>query len=278
MRTDQSILLRFLIQGVLTILYLLAPEITTAGVVLFTASTDNTGGAFPVSVPGTNNPNIPTIDPAVTLAPNPALLDGTITGPLGGVTYGPVGFGANGGGNTGWVSISYTVTTSGLYQLIWEVAGADPKIGSAITIDNVRVDNNVLFDFSSGIPGGFVPKGTVGTSGAVPVTDASHNPLPDFGPTQGSQFAYMDISGGVTPIYDTVDPYLGSRLYSSLFSLSAGDTLTMDMAFLTNEGSPFFDYGIATLNVVPEPAALVIASISFLVLGATRLTIGKSAP
>jgi hypothetical protein len=108
-------------------------------------------------------------------------------------------------------------------------------------------------------------------SGAVTVTDTSHQPLPDFGPTQGTQCAYMDVSGGITPINDTVDPYLGSRLHSSLFSLSAGDTLIMDMAFLTNEGAPFLDYGIATLNIVPEPPGLIIASISVVVLGAARL-------
>ena len=78
----------------------------------------------------------------------------------------------------------------------------------------------------------------------------------NFNPTEGIKFAYMDISGGMTPIYDTVDPYLGSRLYSSLFNLNAGDTLTMDLAFLTNEGDPFHDYGIATLNFVPEPPSI----------------------
>ena len=244
-----------------------------ADTVLFTASTDNTGGAFPVSVPGTNNPNIPTIDPGVTLNPNPALLDGFQTGPLGGVTYGPFGFGGNGGGNTGWVSVSETVSVSGLYRLIWEVAGADPKIGSALAFDNVRVNGNLLFGFEGGIPGGFNALGTVGTSGSVPVSDpvGGTNP-PAFSPTEGSLFAYMDISGGITPIYDTVDGYLGSRLYSSLFNLNAGDTLTMDLAFLTNEGDPFHDYGIATLSFVPEPSGLVVASIALTILG-----IGESA-
>jgi hypothetical protein len=46
----------------------------------------------------------------------------------------------------------------------------------------------------------------------------------------------MDISGRITPIYDTVDGYLGSRLYSSLFNLNAGDTLTMDLAWMPTEG------------------------------------------
>ena len=54
---------------------------------------------------GTFNPVIPSIDPGVTLNPDPAFLDGNITGPLNGVTYGPFGFGGNAGGNTGWVSV-----------------------------------------------------------------------------------------------------------------------------------------------------------------------------
>jgi hypothetical protein len=78
----------------------------------------------------------------------------------------------------------------------------------------------------------------------------------------------MDISGGFTPIYDTVDPYRGSRLYSSLFSLNAGDTITMDLAFLTNEGDPFHDYGIATLHAVPEPSGVVLGWVAVLTLGA----------
>jgi hypothetical protein len=232
--------------------------------ILFTASTDNTGGAFPVSVPGTNNPNIPAVDPGVTLTPNPALLDGFQTGPLNGVLYGPFGFGANGGGNTNWVSSSFTVTTTGLYQLIWEVAGADPKIGSALTFDNVRINGNLLYGFESGIPAGFTGLGTVGTSGALNVTDpVGGTSPPPFSPTEGNRFGYMDISGGVKPVYDQVDPYLGSRLISSTFNLTAGDTLTMNLAFLTNEGDPFHDYGIAVLHSVPEPKSLILALIAF---------------
>ena len=106
-----------------------------ADTILFTASTDSSGMAYPVSAPaliptGLSYPVIPSIDPTVTLNPNPALLDGNVTGPLDGVIYGPTGFGFNTGGNTGWVNISYTVPTAGQYELIWEVAGADYKIGA----------------------------------------------------------------------------------------------------------------------------------------------------
>ena len=66
----------------------------------------------------------------------------------------------------------YTVPTAGQYELTWEVAGADYKVGSALAFDNVRVNGNLLFGFESGIPGGFTPLGSVGTSGALSVTDA----------------------------------------------------------------------------------------------------------
>jgi hypothetical protein len=271
--------------GVIATLFCFAAISASADTILFTASTDSSGMANPVSVPavippGPLSPVIPSVDPGVTLNPNPAFLDGNITGPLNGVNYGTVGFpGSNTGGNTGWVHISDTVTTAGIYQLIWEVAGADPKIGSAVVFDNVRINGNLLFGFESGIPGGFTALGSVGTSGALPVTDASMNPLPPFNPTQGSSFAYMDISGGVTPIFDSnaaSDGFLGSRLYSTVFDLSANDTLTLDMAFLTNDGDPFFDYGIAALSAVPEPSGLVLGSTAMLVLGIAALALPAS--
>ena len=89
-------------------------------------------GRSPVSVPGTNNVNIPTIDPGVTLTPNPA-------SPRCEHPDGPTE------GRHLWAlrirrqrrrehrvgkRQRYRLGT-GLYQLIWEVAGADPKIGSA---------------------------------------------------------------------------------------------------------------------------------------------------
>ena len=257
-----------LMAGALAALLCVASVPASADVVLFTATTDNSFGIDPVSVPGTNNVNIPLIDPSVSLSPSSALLDGNVTGPLNGVTYGPFGFGGNGAGNTGWVESNYTVATSGFYRLIWEVAGADFKIGSALTIDNVRVNGGMLFGFESGIPGGFLSAGSLGTSGALTVTTADGSPLPDFRPTEGSSFAYLDIkNNGVAPIYDTVDGFVASRLYSTVFNLSAGDTISLDEAFMTNDGAPFYDYGIAVLVSVPEPSSLVSLTIGLGVLG-----------
>ncbi len=44
----------------------------------------------------------------------------------------------------------------------------------------------------------------------------------------------------------------------------------MDMAFLTNDAAPFFDYGIAVLSVVPEPSGLVVVTAAVLSFGVLR--------
>ena len=47
-----------------------------ADTILYTASTDNSGFGGDPSVPAFNNPFLPAISPGVTIAPNPAFLDG----------------------------------------------------------------------------------------------------------------------------------------------------------------------------------------------------------
>jgi hypothetical protein len=223
----------------------------SAGTILYTASTDNSGGLNPVSVPNANNPFIPPISPGVTLSPNPAFLDGNFVGPLNGILYGPFGFGGNTGGTTGFVHVSFTLPAlpagATAFRLIWEVSDViDHTRESALAIDNVRLGSTLLYSFDSGIPAGFTALGTVGTSGAVP----------GLSPTQGTAFAFLDTTGNVRPIFDTVDGTFGSRLFSSPFTAAAGTVLSLDMAFLTNDGGPFHDYGIVVLQAIPEPASL----------------------
>ncbi len=225
-----------------------------ADVVLYTASTDASGfgSGNAVSVPNINNPYIPSIDPSVTVTPNPGLLDGNTVGPLNGITYGPFGYGLNTGGTTGFVNVSYTIATSGMYQLIWEVASTTASPGdSALATDNVQLNGASLFNFQAGGPGvlptGLMGAGTYGTSGAIP----------DLTPSgTDTAFAWIDTTGGLTPMYDTVDGNSASRLMSTTFSATSGDTLSLDAAFLTNDGGPFDDYGIVVLVAVPEPSSL----------------------
>jgi PEP-CTERM motif len=243
--------------------------------VLFTASTDYTGatpnpdGSYGYAYPNdpvNQNPYIPAISAGVTLTQARGGFDGNLVGPLpDGSTYGPFGFNGNAGGSTGWVTTSYVVPTSGTYQLIWEVANTINCAGSdALVTDNVAINGSPIFAFTPGgvgaLPSGFFGAGNYGTSGAVN----------DLAPSGGSAaFAYMDVqpppsSTNVAPIFDTVDGYSASRIYSATFTANANDVLTLDVAFLTSDGSPYDDYGVVALQSVPEPSSLVMAVIGTL--------------
>lgn len=242
---------------------LLAGPPARGDVILYTASVDASAvGGSAVSVPAENNPHLEPIDPGVSLTPPPPIfLDGVATGPLNGITYGPFGFGGNTGGTTGFVNAGFTVGASGFYQLVWEVANAlAPNQPSALAIDNVRLNGNLLYGFESGIPADFTTLGLVSTSGAVA----------NLAPTEGSAFAFLDTTGDAVPIFDTVDGTNGSRLDSPLLTLQAGDTLSLDLAFLTLDGDIFHDYGVAALAVIPEPATLAHVAAAGL-LAARRL-------
>jgi hypothetical protein len=242
-----------------------------ASVVLFTAASQDSGNNFFASVYGpgvpNNNGNIPLISTGVTLRSGGQPVDPTLgvalsgqpntIGPLGGIPYGPNGFGGNDGGTTGFVNSSFTLTAAGTFQLLFEVAG-DPKkpVASSLAVDNVRLNGTVLFGFESGLPAGFTSTGTTGTSPAVP----------GLSPTEGTRFAYLDSTGLATPIFDTSinHPPSASRLLSTVFTGRVGDVLTLDLAFQTNDGGPAPDdaYGIAELinapTTVPEPASLTL--------------------
>lgn len=128
--------------------------------VLFTASTDDTGGvpnadgsygaAYP-NDPVNQNPYIPAISAGVTLSQASGGFDGNFVGPLpDGSTYGPFGFNGNAGGSTGWVTTSYVLPTSGTYQLIWEVANTINCAGSdALVTDNIAINGSSIFSFSN---------------------------------------------------------------------------------------------------------------------------------
>jgi hypothetical protein len=242
-----------------------------ADTVLFTASTDNTGGLNPISVPNNNNVYIPAIDPAVTLTPNPALLDGNAVGPLDGITYGPFGGIGDTGGTTGFVNASYTIAATGEYRLFWEVANTTDAPGqSALATDNVLLNGKPLFNFQPGglgvLPARLTGAGSFGTSGAIT----------GLAPSGGdAAFAWIDSTGKQTPTYDPPPPNgdgnSASQLFGATFFASAGSTLSLDAAFLTNDGGPFADYGIVVLQSVPEPSSLVLFAIASIGLAGSAL-------
>jgi hypothetical protein len=247
-------------------------EAAAESIVLFTASTDYTGNvqggySYP-NDPTQQNPFLPAISSGVTLAPVSGGLSNTLVGPLpDGSTYGPFGFNQNAGGTTGWVTSSYTFVASGTFQLVWEVASVfGAQGGDALATDNITLNGTKIVQFQPGgtLPGGYMGLGTFGTSAGV-------SGLPTSGGDPG--FAWMDVQGsagnstGVTPIFDTSgDVFSASQLYSATFSVNAGDTLSVDVAFMTNDGSPFNDYGAVALQSVPEPSSVVLAAMGLLVV------------
>lgn len=250
--------------------------------ILYTAdtATDAEGGTTLGAPADSNGGHLPAISAGVTLSGTGALR-GDEFGPLNGNTYGPTGFNGNTAGSTDWVTSSFTFTQSGSARLFWEVANViDFFNDSVLAIDNVRLTNSLgdtifHFSFEDGIPAGFSTAGVVGTSEAVPGINGD----PGLAPTEGSFFAFLDtwvpdIDGDgqpdpTAPRFDTVDGAHAAQLMSPFLLFTAGDTLTMDLAFITSDGgSEFHDYAVAA--VVPEPGSLVLLVTGLLGLGHVR--------
>jgi PEP-CTERM motif len=235
-------------------------------VILFTASTDFTlnspsGGYSYPNDPLNQNPNLPDISAGVTLSPPTGGLSNTTVGPLpDGSTYGPFGFNQNAGGTTSWVTTSYTFASAGQFRLVWEVAEVfGAQGGDALATDNILLNGNKLVQFQPGgmLPNGYTGLGNAGTSAGVPG-------LPTSGGDPG--FAWIDVqpnaSTGIPPLYDTSgDVASASQIFSATFDVKAGDMLSLDVAFMTNDGSPFSDYGAVALQSVPEPSSLILGGL-----------------
>jgi hypothetical protein len=246
---------------------------SAAGTVLFTASTDFTGG-FNTIAPNSNNQYIPPISPGVTLSPGPAYLDNQNVGPLDGISYGPSYSQVPGTttGTTGWVTSTYTIPTCGEYQLIWEVANVINCAGQdALATGNIRLNGQALFSFGGGLPAGFTGLGSYGTSGGVP----------GLSPTESDgAFAWMDVqppphATNIAPLFDPLyttglgDGYSASRLDSPRFAACTGDILQVDLAFVTNDGGNCADYGIVALQglSVPEPSSVILGVLGAIAVG-----------
>ncbi len=205
--------------------------------------------------------HLPNISPGVILSPFPAYFDGVETGPLNGVTYGPLGFGIpeNTAGTTGWVRVTFTVPVGGFLQLTFEVADViDPVVHSALAIDNIRLNGLLLEGFESGVPSGWIGFGSFGISPAVP----------NLAPTEGASFAFIDTQTTLTsvlPMFDKVDGVEASQLIffhepPSPFAIivKPGDILEIDLAFLTNDGDIFHDYAVVQAQITPEPSTFLL--------------------
>ncbi len=211
----------------LALLPLSSPHASAGTTILFSASTDFTGG-FNTIAPNSNNAYIPSISPGVTLSPDPAYLNNQNVGPLDGISYGP-SYSAGPGRRSPAPPASsprrVTIQATGQYRLIWEVANVINAAGQdALAIDNIRLGGNSLFQFNAGLPMGFTGLGSYGTSGGVP----------GLSPTgSDGAFAWLDVqppphATDVAPLFDPLyttglgDGYSASRLYSSEFYRHGG--------------------------------------------------------
>jgi len=188
---------------------------------------------------------------------------------LGGISYGATAkFGGGNGGFTGWIHFSYMVpagTPSGMYTLQILVSNAgDTSLATAVAIDNI-VTPGFTESFENGIPGTWILSGdAAGFSGPTGGTSPA---ITNLAPTNGSLFAYITAGcadftncnntlGSVPTSYGSLyqgpgtnglpagqglgSPTMGTTLQSPSFALAAGQTVSGDANFGTNDGTNQF--------------------------------------
>ena len=111
--------------------------------------------------------------------------------------------------------------------------------------------------FETGLPAGWITNGFVTTSGLVT----------NLAPTDGASFLFMDTTSTIaSALFDTVDGTNAGNISSgTVLTFAAGDVLSLDVAFMTTDGTAtYHDYGLVSLGIpevegtVPEPSSLAL--------------------
>ena len=236
------------------------------------------GQIVPATTGLPNNSLITSINSGVTLSPSSISTFATFNvGPIDGTTYNATNRysnASNSGGTTPWITVSFSFNTSGLtsgnYYLSFLVTNkSDNQYSTGLAIDAVSGVLTQGFETgSSALPSGWSLQGG-GTHGIVSSTVTGLAP-PSGG---GSQFAFIDtgISGSTTGTISTsaIGGTHGIILTSPSFSLTTGSTLSMQLAFVSNDGtSSFEDFALAQLFIVGEvpltnvPAATLFSAVA----------------
>jgi hypothetical protein len=224
-----------------------------------------------------SNVNITPINQGVTLSPTSvgSFINFNV-GPINGITYSTAtAYVSNSGGVSPWINIHFDFSASGLsagnYSLAFIVSNVmDPNVTSGLAIDGIASSTNVItegFEATtsvSGLPSGWVLQGG-GTRGLV------SGAITGFSAVAGSQFAFIDTgdsSGSGTISMTPLGGTTGTILRSPEFNLTTGTTLDLKVAFFSNDGSPFYDFGLVQLFAAGQspitnvPAATLFTAVT----------------
>ena len=223
-----------------------------------------------------SNSLITSINAGVTLSPSTVSTFSTFNvGPLNGVTFDSSHrFANNSGGTTPWITISFNFNSSSLttgnYFLGFIVTNkTDSAYASGLAID--AISGALTQDFESGtlssiswpLQGSGATRGTISSS----VTGLSAS--------TGSKFAFIDTNAAVgsgTIGTTAIGGTNGTVLTSPSFSLTSGSTLSINVAFLSNDGSPYLDFALVQLfHVGDVPLTNVPAATLFTAIAPTAI-------
>ncbi len=234
-----------------------------------------------------NNSHIPSIISGVTLSPTSVSFTNFNVGPINGATFSSANAYISGsGGATQWVNIHFDNTVAGLsagnYYLSFIVSNiSDHAYDSGLAIDAITSTNvtggfsqsfETLTSFSSNVTVGGSSWGLqgTGTRGII-----ANNTITGLAPADLTHFAFIDnggSTGGTTISTTNIGGSVGTVLDSPAFSLVAGTTLDIKVAYLSNDGAAFRDFALVQLFKVGDtplnsgttgmPAATLFTAVS----------------
>lgn len=203
-----------------------------------------------------SNSFITAINPGVSLSPSSVSSFSTFgVGPIDGITFNSSNrYISSSGGTTPWITVTLNFNSSGLltgqsYFLAFMVTNkSDNAYSSGLAIDSVSGVLTQNFDTgSSSLPSGWALQGSGASRGILSPSVTGLAP-PSAG---GTQFAFIDngLSADTTGTITTsaIGGTNGTVLTSPTFTFTTGSTLSFQVAFLSNDGSPYLDFALVQL-------------------------------
>ncbi len=152
-------------------------------------------------------------------------------------------------GNSGWQTQSFTVSTSGIYDIGFGVVNeGDWGVNSVLSIDDVEIiETNLGFEH-----GNFTGWQTIGSTsigaGGAPDGDFYAALNSDSGNWNDDIEAFLGVNSAAIDGITNGNPTNGSAIKTTL-ALNAGDTVSFDWLFATSDYVPYYDNSFfLTLN------------------------------